>query len=365
MGSYERVNTISLNLVNIKEKLTVYETHLLIKNSLQLEASEVIAIEIYQAKVFIKVDTEKTLEKIFEQYENKLFYTDKNGEKFEIILTNETRRTTVKVHNLPIEIPDDEVVKSLESYGNVEDCIHEKWKNVPYPCYNGTRALKMLIKNPIPSYVNIGNKRFWTTHFGQQRTCRRCSSTSHEAKDCSYTAENIIRRKLNYAYVTAGQLNENNAMEFIANSNILEENNASNDNTAAYELSKTVNSQTEENPVDLSGVCCNQEQERNRRMQKRKQLKAQSPTESGNSTDEKPSKPKKVQFAWSEDVEDFYNENPKNAELTNPRSFQEKQDDSFHLPSVESAISGLLSSDNESDNNVEDPSKQQNSTSLL
>lgn len=186
-----RKNTVSVDFHEVEEKPSHLEIHLFIKNVLELELADIEAIGIYGTKAVIKLINETKVEELFEKYLETVF-TAQNGKQYKIRLCNESKRTVVKVHRVPLEIPDAELKKSLSMYGNVEEVRKECWKNLPFPVYNELRSVKMEINRPIPSYINIGNQLYWVTYFGQEKTCKRCGKTTHEAKDCSYGASQRI-----------------------------------------------------------------------------------------------------------------------------------------------------------------------------
>lgn len=194
-----RTNTLSLEFVGMENKLSAYETHVFIQGKFQLQADEVISIGIYGNKIMLKVATADILENIFETWENKLEYTDANNRLFQVKLSNESRKNIVKIHRIPIEIPENEIRRALSAYGAIEEIRNDSWKNLPYKCYNDVKIVKVEIQRPIPSYIRIMGKQYWTTYIGQPKTCRRCASTEHEAKDCCFAPENRIRAVHNYA----------------------------------------------------------------------------------------------------------------------------------------------------------------------
>jgi len=72
----------------------------------------------------------------------------------------------------------------LGRYGKILDtkmCVYKEMPGVA----NGTRQVKMIIGHHIPSFLFVRGRRMHVRYYGQPRTCFRCGSEGHEAKDCS------------------------------------------------------------------------------------------------------------------------------------------------------------------------------------
>lgn len=199
-----RANTFSFEITEFNRKLSPYEAHVFIQDQLKLDSNNVVSIGMYGSKVMIKVLTAEILENIFDQWENKLEYTDIEGKSYKVKLCNESSKNLVKIHHVPIELSDRDIKSVLSTYGVVEEIKNDMWKNLPFKCYNDIKLIKMEIHRPIPSYIRIAGKQYWTTYIGQIKTCRRCASTEHEAKNCIFSPENRIRQQRNYASAVNG-----------------------------------------------------------------------------------------------------------------------------------------------------------------
>lgn len=201
-----RINTLSLNFSEISERISILEIHRFIERELKLKNEEVVSLAMYGAKVFIKVATQEIFENIFDTYAGKLIFEDQGGQKHEIEIENQSARTTVKIHKIPIEIADSEIRKSLSAFGNVDSIRNDAWKDLPYKCYNDTKLVRMDLRKAVPSYVRIGGRYYWVTYPGQARTCRRCGSTLHEIRDCDKTISSRLVNRNDYASVAANTI---------------------------------------------------------------------------------------------------------------------------------------------------------------
>lgn len=198
-----RVNTFSLNFSEISEKLSVLEVHRFIEQKLKLKNEEVVSIALYGSKVFVKVASQGIFESIFDKFEGKLIYEDSSGSEYPVQLESQSSKITLRIHKIPIEVPESEVRKALGGYGNIDSVNNDAWKNLPYRCYNDTKLVKVDLNKAVPSYVSIQGRSYLVTYPGQARTCRRCGSIEHEIKDCDKSISIRLIRRSDYATVAS------------------------------------------------------------------------------------------------------------------------------------------------------------------
>ena len=93
--------------------------------------------------------------------------------------------TKVFVNQLPLGISQDDVRATFSDYGH----IHKFWP-VKKPYYdrqlcNGDWCILFdVLRESIPSYVNVRGWNAYVTCQGQAKTCRICHNTDHLARDC-------------------------------------------------------------------------------------------------------------------------------------------------------------------------------------
>ena len=89
----------------------------------------------------------------------------------------------VRVFNKPGEIRPEVVERRLSRVGRVlfaRENTHPGTNKL-----NGVMTLKMIMTEPIPSYVHLGPTFLLVRHEGQPMTCRKCDSRTHLAANCS------------------------------------------------------------------------------------------------------------------------------------------------------------------------------------
>lgn len=205
--SLSTTNTICVYFEDCEEKITPLEYANFIKNELKYSNQDIIAMGVtVKNRLRIKLSNEDLVEDVFDKIKKLGTYTI-NERKYELSIENESTKHTVKIHGVPFEMPDVELKRAFSYYGIVENIKKEKWKGIGLDIYNEIISIKMEIKIEIPSYIRLYGRLYWVTYFGQTRTCRRCNSTQHEAKNCTFRASDIIKQRVNYADITRGDKN--------------------------------------------------------------------------------------------------------------------------------------------------------------
>ena len=89
----------------------------------------------------------------------------------------------VRVFNKPAEFVPEVVERRLSRFGRVQfarENTHPGTNKL-----NKVMTLKMIMTEPIPSYVHLGPACLLVQYEGQPMTCRKCDSRTHLAANCS------------------------------------------------------------------------------------------------------------------------------------------------------------------------------------
>ena len=92
--------------------------------------------------------------------------------------------TVVNVLHVPHELNDNVVRYVLARYGKVLSGRFKTYEKYP-DLFNGIRQYQMELTADIPSSLRLGGRNCWIRYYGQPRTCMKCGSTGHEAKECA------------------------------------------------------------------------------------------------------------------------------------------------------------------------------------
>ena len=97
--------------------------------------------------------------------------------------TTKSPFTFVAVYDLPYELLDSALKHRLSRYGNVRNirrCGLQGYEGIQ----NGTRVVKMELRQSIPSFLRFGRRLARVKHDGQVSTCRKCHLPDHVARVC-------------------------------------------------------------------------------------------------------------------------------------------------------------------------------------
>ena len=94
------------------------------------------------------------------------------------------RLTFVNVYDAPYELPDSAIEERLKPYGRIYS--HRRGKCQGYPdVFNGVRHLPMALEDDIPCFLRFGRFQVRVKYENQPKTCRKCNSPDHLAKECT------------------------------------------------------------------------------------------------------------------------------------------------------------------------------------
>lgn len=94
------------------------------------------------------------------------------------------RLTFVNVYDAPYELPDSAIEERLRPYGRIYS--HRRGKCQGYPdVFNGVRHLRMALVADIPCFLRFGRFQVRVKYEKQPKTCRKCNSPDHLAKECT------------------------------------------------------------------------------------------------------------------------------------------------------------------------------------
>lgn len=188
MSKCDRKDTTVCSFDKGSPKITAFDIHEWIYSTLHLGADDVTNLQIDgpRRQVFIKVKQNKTIEDLMQSTKDESTYIHDTGEISKVGITQAgLGRRTVRIANLPPEMPADSIRRHMTKYGTVHTMQEEKWTNIyRYKVGNGVRTIHMDLQSHVPSHIHIEGHRALVTYLGQPLTCYICNGTSHIAIEC-------------------------------------------------------------------------------------------------------------------------------------------------------------------------------------
>lgn len=172
-----RENTLTLNFwLGVPRQLEVAR---ILQEELGLLLIEVLCVQFEKKRVHVKLVNNRKIEELLAE---PVRYV--NSEPM-IITLNGERTAEAKIHHLPVEIEEDEVVEALSEYGCVMGLDWDEYEDGPFiGLKNGLRSLLVALKKPIPNFVQICGYEVFVKYKGQPRTCQICGGTTHLRATC-------------------------------------------------------------------------------------------------------------------------------------------------------------------------------------
>ena len=221
----KRVNSIGLVFSN--ESPSQELTRIIIFEKTETELEDINVVQFLRDRVIVKFFDSSVYEKYVDLYEGKIWQFG----NIKVKCTDESSSITyVSIRDCPPEMDSSILVNVLSQYGSVEGLRYNRYKYGPFQgALNGIRTAKMHVKKNIPSKITINNVQIHLIYNGQKRTCFKCGSEFHEAKECS--TEFFDRTNI-FSTTDFPLLNKDNREEVC------------NDNTGENEVSTTPSEQT-------------------------------------------------------------------------------------------------------------------------
>ena len=208
----DRQNTLVCVFEMNSPRISAYEIHEWIHETMKLQPTDVIMIQIDAPKrqVYLKLRDDKLIHQLLQTTTGQLKYKHPNGEVSNVkIETAGTRTSRVRLANLPPEIGESIVRNALAKYGEVQEINHENWANTyRYPVANGIRVINMKLKMHIPSNMMMAGHRVLITYEGQPITCFGCGAVDHLYIACpnrrKQTDKDAATKNRTWANIAAG-----------------------------------------------------------------------------------------------------------------------------------------------------------------
>ena len=196
-SSRRRENTFRIEFANLPKKPSFENIHCFIAESLGLSKTQVVRVQInhYLWCAFVKCVDLATAQSIVQQHDNR-HEIDISGKKFKLRILMEDGAVDVRLHDLSEDISDESIVEHMSAYGQVLSIEELAWPqkyafdDIP----SGIRSVKMILKNPIKSYITVEGETTYVTYFGQKHTCKHCNEYTHTGIPCTQNKKLLVQK---------------------------------------------------------------------------------------------------------------------------------------------------------------------------
>ncbi|KAJ4451737.1 hypothetical protein ANN_03208 [Periplaneta americana] len=182
-----RMNTIKAVFNKDQQRPTAYEIHQWLEENINVREDELDTLQLVskQNAVYIKFNNQLSYEKHLQLHTGTSAIQLMNGATTVNITAGEFDTTTVRMLNVPPEVPNDRIMHVLQTYGKVQEIINEKWsKKFRFQVDTGIRLVNVQINKQIPSTLYIAGYEAYVVYPGQEQTCFLCGSASHIRRNC-------------------------------------------------------------------------------------------------------------------------------------------------------------------------------------
>lgn len=204
-----RKNTVVIDFGPVPKKPTITQIRKFAFEQLKLDITQIRNLQLSMTKsfVYIEMSPEINAEELVAEFDMKLTMTSEDGVQTPIPLHTADGATEAKIHDLPPYMPTQIIAQHLAEFGEILSITDELWKEHFPGVPTGTRIVRMRIRKPIPSYVNIGEEVGYVRYRNQRPTCRHCSRYLHVGQKCSDVKKAItgsVNSRLTLADIVSG-----------------------------------------------------------------------------------------------------------------------------------------------------------------
>lgn len=182
-----RENTFLVDFGNIPKKPTSEEVHTFVGRHLGVTREQLVQIQLHHIDdcVYVKLTNLLLAQKIVSDHDNKHDFVVK-GVKYKLRLRMADGGIEVKLHDLSENVTSEQISRHMTAYGEV---LSIDWlvfgdKHHFPGLRSGVRQVKMVLREPIKSYVTIAGETTLVTYPKQRQTCRHCTEYLHIGISC-------------------------------------------------------------------------------------------------------------------------------------------------------------------------------------
>ncbi|XP_038118811.1 uncharacterized protein LOC119769642 [Culex quinquefasciatus] len=187
--SAARKNVLVVDFSVLPERPKLEVVQRFVEKGLGITSSDLKSIQLHNIRHCVHIEMADPAAATKIATENHCKYAFKTHPAIKIPVYVDDNTVDVRVHDLPLDLPNAQIADAMKQYGEVLTIRDEVWRNFFAGVPNGVRVLKMKLSKPIPSYISVCDLHGSDTYTGQIASCRRCGKKRHVSESCSEAAK--------------------------------------------------------------------------------------------------------------------------------------------------------------------------------
>lgn len=182
-----RENTFRVEFSNLPKKPTSEEVHAFVAQQLGISRTQLVRLQLSHTDecAFVKVVDFNTAQHIVQTHDNQHDYEVK-GVKYKIRIHMADGGVDVRLYDLSEHVSDEQISRHMAAYGEVLSVNELLWSDKHHYAgmATGIRQVKMVLHEPIKSYITIDGETTYVQYAKQRPTCRHCGEFMHTGISC-------------------------------------------------------------------------------------------------------------------------------------------------------------------------------------
>lgn len=186
MEEVHRIDTLKFSFDRKFARPKSFEVEDWLETIVKIRSEDIIGyhLSIVDSVMYLKLSTADLCEKVVAATGGSLKFNHRDGNVGDVSIDHAGIRT-LRIFELPFEVSEAQINSVMSSYGTVVSNIAEKWSNAHrFQVLNGVRQLKMVLRQHVPSYIDVCGYRGIVIYDGQPRTCAGCNKPGHIRSEC-------------------------------------------------------------------------------------------------------------------------------------------------------------------------------------
>lgn len=148
-----------------------------------------------QPIAFVQLKDQKVAMRIVEENDKK-HSIECNGKQFPIVIRLDDNSVSIKLHDVSVEVTDNELKKYSSLYGEVRAVREGQW-GTQFLCAgvpDGYRYVTMVLAKPVPSNVTVSGEQTLVSYRGQKQTYKYCERVVHFGMTCIQSHKLMVQK---------------------------------------------------------------------------------------------------------------------------------------------------------------------------